>query len=161
MIGGALEAGRNEAAERRSLAGAELDRAAQRHRDKAEPRHFLRGVGAFGGAGADPFEDGAAELLDDHATDEIDGADQPGAARQPPQQMHGAGEARTLAVDLGDVANERIARAAKNKVSITTVGLTRLIANACAEARRIADCASWSAGTSTKRANSSSTSRPL
>jgi hypothetical protein len=30
----------------------------------AEARPFVRSVGAFGGAGAEPFDDGAAELLE-------------------------------------------------------------------------------------------------
>src|SRR5271165_3566224 len=76
---------RDEPGERGRLAGAEFDRPAQCRRDEAEARHLLRRVGALGGAGAQALENGAAKLLSNHPADDIDGADQRGAARKPAQ----------------------------------------------------------------------------
>src|ERR1700719_1049110 len=68
-----LEETRDEAAQRGNLAGAEVDGTAQRHCDDAESGHFLRGVRAFRGAGAEALHDGAAELLHENPADKIDG----------------------------------------------------------------------------------------
>src|SRR5215472_1150743 len=102
----ALEEAGDEPTQRGNLAGLEVDGPAQRHREDAEARHLLRCIGAFGGAGAEPLEDGAAELLNQYAAHEIDGTHQPSAADEPAQQVHRAGKPGALAIDFGDLANE-------------------------------------------------------
>ena len=69
----------NKPGELGHFTGAELDRPARRHRYEADTRHFLRRIRALGSTGAQPLENRTAELLNDDPTDDINGADQPGA----------------------------------------------------------------------------------
>src|SRR5262249_45492314 len=108
------EAG-NEPGKVGHFTGTELDRPARRHRYEPDARHFLRRIRAFGGTGAQPFEDCTAELLNNNSADDIHRSDQPGPLGELAHQMDGAGKAGPLAVDLRDLANKAHRPGSKQK----------------------------------------------